>query len=116
MLRQVSLLAIIDSSGIHYFNFGKTAEDGKQVDEHTIYEIGSITKVFTGILLAQQVLDGNLKLEDEINSYLPGILKFLRWVIPGLPLAALLIILPEFPECLTTLLPPTPIILLQTIR
>jgi serine-type D-Ala-D-Ala carboxypeptidase/endopeptidase len=68
-------LAIVDSSEIHYFNFGKTAEDGKPVDEHTIYEIGSITKVFTGILLAQQVLDGNLKLEDEINGYLSGDIK-----------------------------------------
>lgn len=68
-------LAIIDSSGTQYFNFGKTAKTGKQVDENTIYEIGSITKVFTGILLAQQVLDGDLRLEDKINSYLPEDIK-----------------------------------------
>jgi len=64
-------LAVIDSSGVEFFNFGKTAKNGQEVDENTIYEIGSITKVFTGILLAQQVLDGELKLEDEINNYLP---------------------------------------------
>jgi len=68
-------LAIIDSSGVQYFNFGKTAENGKEVDENTIYEIGSISKVFTGILLAQQVLEGDLKLEDEINSILPNDIK-----------------------------------------
>ena len=68
-------LAIIDSSGIQYFNFGKTTKHGKEVDENTIYEIGSISKVFTGILLAQQVLDGDLKLEDEINRFLPDDIK-----------------------------------------
>ena len=64
-------IALIDSSGTYYFNFGKTDTDGKKVDENTIYEIGSISKVFTGILLAQQVLDGDLKVEDEINNLLP---------------------------------------------
>lgn len=68
-------LAIIDSSGVQYFNFGNMAENGKEVDENTIYEIGSITKVFTGLMLAQQVLDGDLKLEDEINNYLPNNIK-----------------------------------------
>jgi len=68
-------LAIIDSSGVKFFNFGKTAKNGQEVDENTIYEIGSISKVFTGILLAQQVLDGDLKLEDEINNFLPDDIK-----------------------------------------
>lgn len=68
-------LAIIDSSGVKFFNFGKTAKNGQEVDENTIYEIGSISKVFTGIVLAQQVLDGNLKLEDEINNFLPDNIK-----------------------------------------
>jgi CubicO group peptidase (beta-lactamase class C family) len=68
-------IAIIDSSGVQFFNFGKTAKKGQEVDENTIYEIGSITKVFTGILLAQQVLDGELRLEDEINNFLPENIK-----------------------------------------
>lgn len=68
-------LAIIDSSGVKFFNFGKTAKYGQEVDENTIYEIGSISKVFTGIMLAQQVVDGDLKLEDEINDFLPNDIK-----------------------------------------
>jgi serine-type D-Ala-D-Ala carboxypeptidase/endopeptidase len=68
-------LAIIDSSGIHYFNFGKTDNNGKAVDENTIYEIGSITKVFTGIILAKLVLDGDLKIDDKINDLLPDGIK-----------------------------------------
>ncbi len=64
-------ISIIDQGDVQYFNFGKTAADGKEVDEHTIYEIGSISKVFTAILLAQQVADGDLTLDDKINDYLP---------------------------------------------
>ena len=64
-------LAIIDSSGVNYYNFGKSASHGKEVDENTIYEIGSISKVFTGIILAKQILDGDLKIDDKINDLLP---------------------------------------------
>ncbi|MEM8508607.1 MAG: serine hydrolase [Bacteroidota bacterium] len=64
-------MALIDSSGTRFFNFGKTSFDGSLVDENTIYEIGSISKVFTGIILAQQVLDGDIGLEDRINDLLP---------------------------------------------
>lgn len=68
-------IALIDSAGTTFYNFGSISEDGKAVDENTVYEIGSISKVFTGILLAQQVLDGSLKLEDEINKFLPENVK-----------------------------------------
>ena len=64
-------VALIDSSGVDYFNFGKTYLDGAKVDENTIYEIGSITKVFTGIMLATQVLDKDIGLDDKINALLP---------------------------------------------
>lgn len=68
-------LALIDSSGVQYFSFGKTADDGVEVNEKTIYEIGSISKAFTGILLAQQVLDDDLILDDKINAFLPDSIK-----------------------------------------
>ncbi|WP_439484328.1 serine hydrolase [Cyclobacterium plantarum] len=68
-------IALIDSSGTKFYHFGNTSKDGKAVDQHTIYEIGSISKVFTGILLAQQVIDGDLNLDDEINDYLPEGIK-----------------------------------------
>jgi len=64
-------IGIISETGTSYFNFGTIRTDGPAVDEHTIYEIGSITKVFTAILLAQQVIDGKVSLDDPINKYLP---------------------------------------------
>lgn len=46
---------------------GSAAPDGR-----SIYEIGSITKVFTGILLARMVEDGQVALDDPITKYLPA--------------------------------------------
>jgi CubicO group peptidase (beta-lactamase class C family) len=37
----------------------------------TIYEIGSITKVFTSLLLAEMVDDGEVALDDPVAKYLP---------------------------------------------
>jgi serine-type D-Ala-D-Ala carboxypeptidase/endopeptidase len=41
------------------------------VTEHSIFEIGSITKTFTGILLADRVIRGESTLNDPLQNYLP---------------------------------------------
>jgi serine-type D-Ala-D-Ala carboxypeptidase/endopeptidase len=69
------VVGIVDKDGMHYFNFGKKSANGSAADEHTIYEIGSITKTFTAILLAQQEIDGKLKIDDPIKNYLPPQVK-----------------------------------------
>jgi serine-type D-Ala-D-Ala carboxypeptidase/endopeptidase len=48
-----------------------SATDDRIPDGDTVFEIGSITKVFTGILLAQAVLNGEVKLDDPISMVLP---------------------------------------------
>jgi D-alanyl-D-alanine-carboxypeptidase/D-alanyl-D-alanine-endopeptidase len=48
-----------------------SATDQRVPDGDTVFEIGSITKVFTGILLAQAVINGEVKLDDPISMYLP---------------------------------------------
>ena len=54
-------IGIIDKDGPQYYLFGTKTAGGQPVNEHTIYEIGSISKTFTGILLAQAVLEGDRK-------------------------------------------------------
>ena len=44
---------------------------GAAPDGDTIYEIGSASKAFTGILLADLVLRGRVKLDDPYQKYLP---------------------------------------------
>lgn len=68
-------IGIIDKNGARYYNFGTKTLGGAAVDEHSIYEIGSISKVFTGILLALQVVNGKMKLDDPIKKYLPAEVK-----------------------------------------
>ncbi len=54
-------------------NYGTLSKDkSAAVTSDTIYEIGSITKVFTGILLAQAVSAGDVRLDDPIQLYLPS--------------------------------------------
>ncbi|MBK9982458.1 MAG: serine hydrolase [Saprospiraceae bacterium] len=65
------VVGILDSNGPRYFSFGKTTENGKKVDEHSIYEIGSISKVFTATLLADMIIKGQLSVDDPIEIFLP---------------------------------------------
>jgi len=66
-------LAYIANDGVSTLYLGKTQlQDGKSVDGETVYEIGSISKVFTCILLAEEVLAGRMALEDPIQHYLPS--------------------------------------------
>ncbi|MCU0857133.1 MAG: beta-lactamase family protein [Pontiellaceae bacterium] len=57
------------------FRFGQAGhlcEGGAEVNSRTLFEIGSITKVFTGILLADAVLKGNASLDDPVSKFLPA--------------------------------------------
>ncbi|WCO03360.1 serine hydrolase [Psychroserpens ponticola] len=41
-------------------------------NDSSLFEIASVTKSFTGIITAQAVLDGKIKLEDDIRIYFDG--------------------------------------------
>ena len=44
---------------------------GAAIDENTIFEIGSITKTFNGVLFANYMLQNRFLLSDTANKYLP---------------------------------------------
>ena len=49
-----------------------TAGPGRPpLDRNTVFEIGSITKVFTGTLLAALAEEGRVRLDDPVQKYLP---------------------------------------------
>jgi CubicO group peptidase (beta-lactamase class C family) len=65
-------MGFIDGDTVEYFSAGKTAlENGTAVNEHSVFEIGSISKTFTTILLAQKIINGEMSLDDPISKYLP---------------------------------------------
>jgi len=64
----------IDNGKIEYYTYGKKAVDGNDpITQDSIFEIGSITKVFTTITLLEMVKQGKIHLEDPIEMYLPDI-------------------------------------------
>jgi D-alanyl-D-alanine-carboxypeptidase/D-alanyl-D-alanine-endopeptidase len=70
------VVGTLDESGRHVTGYGKVAKDRSQApDGDTVYEIGSITKVFTSLLLADMVERGEVKLDDPVAKYLPKTVK-----------------------------------------
>ena len=69
------VVGVIDPTGRRVVAYGKTANDGKPVDADTVFEIGSISKVFTSLLLADAVKRGEVALTDPVSKYLPPDVK-----------------------------------------
>lgn len=42
------------------------------IDTNTIYEIGSITKLFTSLILAEEVVNGKMQLSEKLSGCFPG--------------------------------------------
>jgi CubicO group peptidase (beta-lactamase class C family) len=64
--------AVVYQGRVRTFHYGRLPS-GRIPDDRTLYEIGSLTKTFTGLLLAKAVRDGSVQLDSPIASYLPEI-------------------------------------------
>ena len=65
-------VGIIDNGQKYILSAGQVSRpDGDAPNEHSLFGIGSVTKTFTGILLADMVLKGEVKLNDPAVMYLP---------------------------------------------
>ena len=51
--------------------YGKPGPGASPLDGDSVFEIGSITKVFTATLLADMVERGEVRLDDPVQKYLP---------------------------------------------
>ncbi|RYJ38764.1 Penicillin-binding protein, beta-lactamase class C [Flavobacterium anhuiense] len=54
----------------HYGEIDKGKEN--IANNNTVFEVASITKLFTGLLTAQAVLEGKLNLDEDIRKYITG--------------------------------------------
>ena len=65
-------IAIIKNGKTNYYGLLKVNDTIKSVEnQNKIFEIGSITKVFTSTILASLVVDKKLNLTDNINVFYP---------------------------------------------
>jgi CubicO group peptidase (beta-lactamase class C family) len=70
------VVGVLDETGSKIFNYGTMGAAGSAaVDGDTVFEIGSATKVFTSLLLADMVERGQMQLDDPISKYLPSSVK-----------------------------------------
>ena len=69
-------IAMIKDGEVFFYGAVKQKDSIDYVDNKLgVFEIGSISKVFTATLLAQFVVEGKLSLKDDINDYLNAPIK-----------------------------------------
>jgi CubicO group peptidase (beta-lactamase class C family) len=64
------VVGVIDGDKTYTACVGRKSKDGPAPDEKTVFEIGSITKVFTGQLLADAVVRGEVMLDQPVAELL----------------------------------------------
>ena len=70
------IIGVIDGQRSQIVTFGRL-DNGQRLDEDTQFEIGSITKTFTALMLAQLVRSGSVRLDEPVATLLDG------WQVPS---------------------------------
>jgi beta-lactamase class C len=94
-------IAVLRDGERHIFHYGVASrQTGKPVDDKTLFEIGSLSKPFTGTLVADLEAEGQIDLSAKAQVYMPelqgsaigqaSLLHLHTYVAGGLPL--------QFPE------------------
>ncbi|MGV8879022.1 MAG: serine hydrolase [Sphingobacteriaceae bacterium] len=95
-------IAIVDGDKAETLFYGETKKGNSTLPtENSIYEIASISKTFTGIMLAHAVNQKKISLQDDIRKYLPG--NFSNLEYKGTPIRVMQLAnhtsgLPRLPE------------------
>ena len=67
------VVGVVDADGhTRVVAYGDPGPGQPALDGNTVFEIGSISKVFTATVLAEMVQEGKVKLEDPVQRYLPS--------------------------------------------
>lgn len=66
------VVGLLDHGHPRVVAFGDARPGGPPLDGNTVFEIGSVTKVFTATVLAEMVVKGDVNLDDPVARYLPG--------------------------------------------
>jgi CubicO group peptidase (beta-lactamase class C family) len=64
---------LLDAHGQRIVTQGRSdADDGRALDGDTVFDIASVTKIFTALLLADNVVRGKMAMHDPLSKYLPA--------------------------------------------
>lgn len=67
-----TVAVVIDENGMSRVTYGSSGVPKVALDAHTVFEIGSITKVMTALLLADMAARGEVAVDDPVAKYLPA--------------------------------------------
>lgn len=76
---QGMVVSVVGPDAAPVYAYGTADKPMVKLDGRTVFEIGSITKAFTGILLAEMVGRGEVALNDPAEKYLPAGTKLPKW-------------------------------------
>lgn len=66
------VVGLVGPEGRRIVAYGHFGKDGPRfVDANTVFEIGSVTKIFTALLLADMIQRNEVKLDDPLAKHLP---------------------------------------------
>ncbi|MCO7191199.1 MULTISPECIES: serine hydrolase domain-containing protein [unclassified Pseudoalteromonas] len=68
---QVVSISVVNAENTYQYHFG-TLSNGDTPNNQTIYELGSLTKTYTGLVVAEAILEGKVELDKDIRHYLKG--------------------------------------------
>ena len=84
------VIGVIDQTGRRTVAHGRFKRGGRRkVGHDTVFEIGSITKVFTSLLLSDMALRGEVALDDHVAKLLPEGVAMPQWGERAITLADL---------------------------
>jgi len=67
-----TVAVVIDEDGMSRVSYGNSGVSGVTMDAQTVFEIGSITKVMTALLLADMEARAEVTVDDPVAKYLPS--------------------------------------------
>ena len=65
-------VVLLDDKGVRIVTAGVVKQGGAPIAADTEFEIGSITKTFTSLLLAEAIVRGDVSLGEPVAKYLPA--------------------------------------------
>jgi D-alanyl-D-alanine-carboxypeptidase/D-alanyl-D-alanine-endopeptidase len=65
-------VSLIHDGEVEHFGYGHASDAGEPITAKTRFEMGSVSKVFTSVLLADQVLQSKLTLDTPVQDLLPA--------------------------------------------
>ena len=73
-----AVIGVVDEKGARFFSSGLTEQGGSPVNEETLFEIGSLTKLFTALLLSVLDEEGTVNMDAPVSRYLPESRSYLQ--------------------------------------